>query len=75
MSLNAIIFSSTLLQDGIQQNWFAKRLMKGYNQKGTFSNQQDSLKSLARSLNQQFREISVEVVGYVALFLESSPTP
>jgi len=49
-----------------------KRLMKGYNQKGIFSNQQDSLKSLARSLNQQFREISVEVVGYVALFLESS---
>jgi hypothetical protein len=50
--LFAIVFSSTLLQDGIQRNWFAKRLMKGYNQKGIFSNQQDSLESLVRSLNQ-----------------------
>jgi len=44
MSLNAIFFSSTLLQDGIQQNWFAEALDEGYNQKGIFSNQQDSLK-------------------------------
>jgi len=57
----------------VYQNWF-EALDEGYNQKGIFSNQQDSLKSLARSLN-QLREISVEVVGYVALFLESSPTP
>jgi len=63
-----------LLQDGIQQNWFAA-LDEGLQPERHLSNQQDSLKSLARSLNQQFREISVEVVGYVALFLESSPTP
>jgi len=29
------------------------------------SNQQDSLESLVRSLNQQFREVSVEVVRHV----------
>ncbi|MES1026260.1 hypothetical protein ABN584_25520 [Gloeocapsa sp. BRSZ] len=49
--------------------------MKGYNQKGIFSNQQDSLESLLRSLNQQFRGVSVEVVGCIALFSGSSPTP
>jgi len=34
MSLNAIFFSSTLLQDGIQQNWF-KRLMKATTRKAS----------------------------------------
>ena len=68
MNPNAVIFGSTLLQAGVQRNWFAKRLMEIYNQKGIFSNQQDSLEGLVRSLNQQFREVSVEVVGCVALF-------
>ncbi|WP_250124924.1 hypothetical protein [Chroococcidiopsis sp. CCMEE 29] len=48
--------------------------MKVYKQKGICSNQQDSPESLVRSLNQQFREVSVEVVGYVALF-SGIPTP
>jgi len=43
MSLNAIIFSSTLLQDGIQQNWF-EALDEGYNQKGIFSINRIALK-------------------------------
>jgi 2-polyprenyl-3-methyl-5-hydroxy-6-metoxy-1,4-benzoquinol methylase len=68
MNPNAIIFGSTLLQDGVRRNWFAKRLMDIYNKKGIFSNQQDNLEGLQRSLGRQFREVSVEVVGCVALF-------
>lgn len=68
MNPNAVIFGSTLLQGSVQRNWFAKRLMDLYNKKGIFSNQQDNLEGLQRSLNQHFREVSVEVVGCAALF-------
>jgi len=42
--------------------------MDTYNKKGIFSNQHDDLDGLKRALNQRFREVSVEVVGCVALF-------
>lgn len=68
MNPNAIIFGSTLLQGGVQRNWFAKRLMKTYNKRGIFSNQHDDLESLKRSLSDRFRNVSVEVLGCAALF-------
>jgi hypothetical protein len=39
-----------------------------YNKKGIMSNAHDSLDGLKAALNQRFREVSVEVVGCVALF-------
>jgi 2-polyprenyl-3-methyl-5-hydroxy-6-metoxy-1,4-benzoquinol methylase len=68
MNPNAVLFGSTLLQGDAPRNWLAQRLMDIYNQKGIFSNQQDDLEGLERSLNQRFRDISVEVVGCAALF-------
>ncbi len=68
MNPNAIIFGSTLLQGGVQQNWLAKRLMSAYNKRGIFSNQHDDLEGLKRSLGKRFRNVSVEVVGCAALF-------
>lgn len=68
MNPNAIIFGSTLLRGGVQRNWAAKRLMEVYNQQKIFSNRQDDLEGLRRSLSQRFREVSVEVVGCAALF-------
>lgn len=68
MNPNAIVFGSTLLQGGVQRNWFAKRLMDTYNKRGIFSNQQDNLEGLKRSLNTRFRDVSVEVVGCAAVF-------
>jgi 2-polyprenyl-3-methyl-5-hydroxy-6-metoxy-1,4-benzoquinol methylase len=68
MNPNAIIFGSTLLQGGVQRNWFAKHLMNAYNKKRIFSNQDDDLEGLRRSLSQQFKDVSVEVVGCAALF-------
>lgn len=67
MNPNAVIFGSTLLQ-GIPQNWFAKRLMGVYNSKGIFSNQDDGLEGLERSLSKRFRDVSIQVVGCAALF-------
>ena len=68
MNPNAVIFGSTLLQGSVPRNWFAKRLMSVYNSKGIFSNQDDNLEGLERSLNHRFRDVSVQIVGCAALF-------
>jgi 2-polyprenyl-3-methyl-5-hydroxy-6-metoxy-1,4-benzoquinol methylase len=68
MNPNAVLFGSTLLQGDVSRNWLAKRLMNTYNKRGIFSNQKDDLEGLQRSLNQRFRDVSVEVVGCAALF-------
>jgi hypothetical protein len=68
MNPNAVIFGSTILQGSVPRNWLAKRLMGVYNSKGIFSNQDDDLEGLERSLNNRFRDVSIQVVGCVALF-------
>jgi Methyltransferase domain len=68
MNPNAVIFGSTLLQGNVSRNWLAKSLMGVYNSKGIFSNQDDDLEGLVRSLNNRFRDVSIQVVGCVALF-------
>ncbi|MCL2936545.1 MAG: class I SAM-dependent methyltransferase [Trichodesmium sp. MAG_R02] len=68
MNPNAVLFGSTILQGGVSINWLAKRLMASYNKKGIFSNQHDNLEDLKSALNQRFKDISVEVIGCVALF-------
>jgi hypothetical protein len=68
MNPNAIIFGSTLLQGGVSRSGLAQRLMGVYNSKGIFSNQDDDLEGLERSLSQRFREVSIQVVGCAALF-------
>jgi 2-polyprenyl-3-methyl-5-hydroxy-6-metoxy-1,4-benzoquinol methylase len=68
MTPNAVIFGSTLLHRGVPRNWLAERLMDVYNTKRIFSNQDDDLEGLERSLSQRFRDVSVEVIGCAALF-------
>ncbi len=68
MNPNAVIFGATILQVGVSPNWLAKRLMNAYNNRGVFSNLYDSAESLKRELEVRFSDVSVEVVGCVALF-------
>ncbi len=68
MNPNAVLFGSTILQGGVPINWLAKRLMAIYNKKGIFFNQHDNLEDLKSALNHRFKDISVEVIGCVALF-------
>jgi hypothetical protein len=42
--------------------------MKLYNEKGIFSNSSDDLEGLERALNERFVDVSLKVVGCVALF-------
>ena len=68
MHPNAVIFGSTILHVGVSPNLLAKRLMNAYNNKGVFSNLYDSAEGLKRELEVRFSDVSVEVVGCVALF-------
>ncbi len=68
MRPGAVLFGSTLLQGGVARSWFAKRLMDVYNAKGIFSNRDDNFEGLKRELDLRFKEVSIEVVGCVAIF-------
>jgi len=68
MNVGGVLFGSTILGKGTDQNFFATKLMRIYNKKGIFSNLNDDIESLITSLNEQFSDVEVEVVGCVALF-------
>lgn len=68
MNPNAVLFGSTILHGGVTPNWPAKKLMQLYNKKGIFSNQQDDLNGLTNALNTRFRDVTIKIIGCVALF-------
>ena len=63
-----VIFGSTLLSHGVQQNLFSKRLMAFYNNKGIFHNQEDSLEELETALANRFSRYEITTFGCGALF-------
>ncbi|KZL14734.1 bifunctional 2-polyprenyl-6-hydroxyphenol methylase/3-demethylubiquinol 3-O-methyltransferase UbiG [Pseudovibrio sp. Ad37] len=63
-----ILFGSTILGEGQKPNWAARKLMGFYNSKGIFSNAEDNLDDLRSNLETYFRDVTIEVVGEVALF-------
>jgi hypothetical protein len=73
MNRNAVIFGSTILQGDAPRSWTARRLMRLYNQKGIFANAADDIESLKEALNRRFENVSVELVGCVALFSGHCP--
>ena len=68
MKPSGVIFGSTILQGGVTRNWAAKQLMNFYNKKEIFSNATDDLENLKLVLEQRLNNISIEVIGCVALF-------
>ncbi|KAK9364706.1 hypothetical protein V1509DRAFT_656052 [Lipomyces kononenkoae] len=62
------IFGATILNRDVPRNWLAQQLMAFYNEKGIFSNKNDSLGDLKAELEKRFHEVDIEVVGCVALF-------
>lgn len=65
---NGVIFGSTILGDETRHNALGKFLMKTYNKKGIFSNQQDTLAGLETHLKKYFRKHTLHVEGCVARF-------
>lgn len=62
------LFGATLLSDGVERSWAAKRLMALYNSKGIFTNDRDDLQGLRSMLAEQFTTVHIDVVGCAALF-------
>jgi len=62
------VFGSTILQGDTQRSWVARRLMRLYNGKGVFCNENDTREALEKALTARFEEVQIEVIGCVALF-------
>lgn len=70
---NSVLFGATILGDAAEHNGFGRKLMDIYNKKGIFGNRSDSVAGLRSALEQHFAQVSIEVVGKVALFSGRSP--
>jgi len=68
MKPGATLFGATVLQGDVTHSWFARRMLAKLNGKGIFSNTEDDLKGLRRSLEQHFPESVVQTVGAVGVF-------
>jgi SAM-dependent methyltransferase len=64
----ARLFGATLLHDGVRRNWLARQVMARNNAHGIFSNADDSLDALQAALAERLADVSVDVVGCVAIF-------
>jgi len=68
LSPGGCVFGATLLQKGVHLGWSAKKLMSIYNQKGIFSNANDSLQALEKILISRFSTYSIDIYGCAAVF-------
>jgi len=66
---NGVVFGSTILGKGVKTGFLAKQLMRAYNKKGIFGNDQDSLEELVLFLKYNFKKVDVEIKGSVAIFV------
>ena len=64
----SVVFGATLLHDGVERNWLARKVMDRNNAHGIFSNTHDDLAGLELALAQRLTDPVVEIVGCVALF-------
>jgi hypothetical protein len=68
LASGGVLFGSTILGRGVDHNLLGRRLLRLYNRKGIFSNLEDDQRGLEQGLASQLTDVSVEVVGAVALF-------
>lgn len=69
----ATVFGSTILQGDAPRSGAARKLMQIYNRKGVFSNEADALEALRSELDKRFDDVTVEMIGCVALFSAREP--
>lgn len=68
LNQGGVMFGATLLSEGVQRSWAAKRLMAFYNSKGIFTNDHDDLQGLRVVLSEHLKNVTVDIVGCAALF-------
>jgi SAM-dependent methyltransferase len=64
-----VVFGSTVLTGGVPHTRFSRWMMDQLNDRNeSFSNREDDLDTLTAQLEKRFRDVSVDVVGSVAIF-------
>ena len=69
VSPGGVVFGATLLQTGVARNYLARHVMRRNNARGIFSNIGDDIAGLRHVLAAHLVDVSIEVVGCVALFV------
>jgi len=64
----AVVFGATLLHGGVDRSWYARAVMRWNNDHGIFSNAGDDADGLRWALSQHLDDVTIELVGCVALF-------
>ncbi|MES0809325.1 class I SAM-dependent methyltransferase [Roseibium sp. SCPC15] len=67
------LFGATILQGNVSRTALARKLMRIYNGKGIFSNENDTRESLELELSRRFKNVDIEMMGCVALFSANQP--
>ena len=67
-SYGGVLFGATLLAGGVNRPLPARLLMRFFNAVGVFGNAGDDLDGLTAELTRRFSDVSVRVVGCLALF-------
>lgn len=65
------LYGATIVGDGVVHNTFGQKLMSIYNQKGIFSNTEDSKEGLKQMLSEHFEDVKTKVKGTVVMFSAS----
>jgi hypothetical protein len=69
----AVVFGATILGDQAEHNTVGRLMMWGLNRTGVFSNRDDTVEILTAGLEEHLDQVSVEIVGRVALFAGRLP--
>ncbi len=65
---DGVIFGATILQGDAPRSLPAQALMNVYNNKGVFSNADDTFQILSQALETRFADVALRRIGAVALF-------
>lgn len=74
LKADGVLYGATILGAGVTHNKFGSMLMKFYNRKGIFNNEQDSANDLCDMLKSYFEKVDVNIFGTVAIFSATGKT-
>lgn len=74
LTSDGVLFGGTILGRGVRHNAVGRKLMSVYNERGIFHNREDDAAGLEDALRENFADVSIDVVGTVALFQAVGPT-
>jgi SAM-dependent methyltransferase len=70
-----VFFGASVLGDTGNHSWLARRYLAAFNRQGGFDNRGDSEEGLRSILAASFQNVEFEVVGSIAIFSATGPSP